>query len=59
MAIVACSVIAIDGVPVPIPGTEHQIESLVQRLGDVGLRAAGALLEPTLSDDEVRDQAGN
>jgi hypothetical protein len=59
MAMVACAVNAIDGVPVPIPGNEHQIESLVQRLGDVGLRAASAVLEPPLSDDELRDQAGN
>jgi hypothetical protein len=59
MAMVACSVTAIDSVPVPIPGNEHQIESLVQRLGDAGLRAAGALLEPPASDDDIRNQAGN
>lgn len=59
MAMVACSVTAIDGVPVPMPGNEHQIEALVQRLGDAGLQAAGAVLEPRPSDDEVRDHAGN
>lgn len=59
MAMVACAVTAIDGVPVLAPGNESQIESLVQRLGDVGLRAASAVLEPPLSDDELRDQAGN
>jgi hypothetical protein len=59
MAMVACSVTAIDGVPVPLPGNEHQIEALVQRLGDAGLQAASAVLEPPSSEDEVRDQAGN
>ena len=59
MAMVACAVTAIDGVPVPTPANEYQIESLIQRLGDAGLRAAGAVLEPPPSDDEVREQAGN
>ncbi|MCB8880412.1 hypothetical protein ACELLULO517_09225 [Acidisoma cellulosilytica] len=59
MAMVACAIIAIDHVPVPMPGNEHQIESLILRLGDAGLQAASAVLEPRPSDDEVRDQAGN
>ncbi|MCB8874767.1 hypothetical protein [Acidisoma silvae] len=59
MAMVACAVTAIDGVPVPTPANEYQIESLIQRLGDAGLRAAGAVLDPSPSDDEVREQAGN
>lgn len=59
MAMVACAVIGIDGVPVPMPANEHQIESLIQRLGDDGLQAASAVLEPRPSDDEVREQAGN
>jgi hypothetical protein len=59
MAMVACSVTAIDGVPVPMPANEHQIESLIQRLGDAGLQAASEVLEPRPSEDEVRDQAGN
>lgn len=45
MALLACSVTAIDGVPVPQPANEIQIESLVARLGDVGLAAAGDALE--------------
>jgi len=59
MALVACAVIAIDGVPVPCPSNEQQIESLVLRLGDAGLRAAGAVLEPAPGLDEMRAQAGN
>ena len=59
MAMVAYSVTAIDGVPVPAPTTEQQIESLVQRLGEAGLRAASTLLDPPLTDDDIRDQAGN
>jgi len=41
MALLACSVRAIDGVPVPQPANEMQIESVVARLGDVGLAAIG------------------
>lgn len=59
MALVACSVIEIDGVPVPTPVHEQQIESLVMRLGDSGLRAAGAVLEPSPDVSELREQAGN
>jgi N-acetyl-beta-hexosaminidase len=59
MAMVACAVTAIDGVPIPTPVNEHQIENLIQRLGDAGLRAASAVLEPQPSEDEVRDRAGN
>ncbi|GAB0116898.1 hypothetical protein [Acidisoma sp. 7E03] len=59
MALVACAVVAIDGVPVPCPSNEQQIESLVLRLGDTGLRAAGAVLEPAPTADEMRELAGN
>jgi hypothetical protein len=59
MALVACAVIAIDGVPVASPANEQQIESLVMRLGDSGLRAAGAVLEPAPEPAELREQAGN
>lgn len=37
----AMCVVSIDGVPVPQPGSEGQLESLVQRLGDVGMVAVG------------------
>ena len=42
LATVAVSVSAIDGVPVPAPATEAQVEALVARLGDAGLAAASA-----------------
>jgi hypothetical protein len=45
MALLACSVTAIDGVPVPQPGNETQIEALVARLGDAGLAVVGDALE--------------
>lgn len=45
MAALACSVAAIDGVPVPPPVTETQIEALVARLGDDGLGAVSAALD--------------
>jgi hypothetical protein len=44
MAVVACSVVAIDDVPVPAPANEMQIEALVARLGDAGITAAAAVL---------------
>jgi hypothetical protein len=61
MALIACSVAGIDGVPVPPPSNEIQIEAMVGRLGDAGIVAVAHALqqseEPTLS--EVVDNAGN
>jgi H2-forming N5,N10-methylenetetrahydromethanopterin dehydrogenase-like enzyme len=45
MALLACSVTAIDDVPVPQPITEEQLESLVRRLGDDGMAAVSDALE--------------
>jgi hypothetical protein len=39
MAMLACSVTAVDDVPVPMPGNEQQIEAMVGRLGDAGIAA--------------------
>jgi hypothetical protein len=56
MAGMAFSVLEIDGVPVPAPVTEAQIEGLIDRLGDEGLAAiantmqAGDLASATRSD---------
>jgi hypothetical protein len=44
MAAVACSVVAIDDVPVPAPVSEPHIEGLVARLGEVGIAAVAAAL---------------
>ena len=55
LATLAVSVCAIDGVPMPPPVTESQLEALVARLGDAGFAAASAAMlqmEPEL-------QAGN
>lgn len=46
MALLACSVSAIDDVPVPMPADERGIEALVQRLGDAGLAAVAGALAP-------------
>ena len=40
-AMLAYCVSAIDGMPVPAPATEGQVEMLVTRLGDAGLEAVG------------------
>ncbi len=41
----AASVTAIDGVPIPSPASEAQIESLVSKLGDHGLAAVSAFFD--------------
>lgn len=46
LAMLATCVTAIDGVPVPPPANENQIEALVQRLDDPGLTAIGDALDP-------------
>ncbi len=40
MATLAWTVTAIDGVPVPSPATEMQLEALIEKLGDAGIAAA-------------------
>ena len=37
----AMCVVSVDGVPVPQPANEGQLEALVQRLGDAGMVAVG------------------
>jgi len=44
LATIAASVVAMDGVPLPFPATEGQIEALVQRLGYHGIAAVSAVL---------------
>ena len=53
MATLACSVTAIDDVPVPAPASEAQIEVLVARLGDVGIAAVAAVLSPVAQGGET------
>lgn len=58
MATLACSVISIDGIPIPQPSSEGQIEGLVSRLGDSGINAIAQALAPEASN-EVATHAGN
>jgi hypothetical protein len=61
VALLACSVTAIDDVPVPMPANEQQIEALVARLGDRGIAAAATALsaEPEPALETMRQDAGN
>jgi hypothetical protein len=61
VALLACSVSAIDDVPVPMPGNEQQVEALVGRLGDEGIAAAATALGELAesSPETVRQDAGN
>ena len=59
MAALAWCVTAIDGVPVPVPGNEAQIEALIGRLGDVGIDAVAAALDAEIDRTEALANAGN
>jgi len=59
MAALATSVIEIDGVPVPQPMTESQLEGLVQRLGDEGIEAVARLLEASEPAKPSETETGN
>lgn len=60
LALLAASVTEIDGVPVPAPANEAQIEALVARLGDEGLAAIAEALDAAQpSAAEIVDAAGN
>ena len=59
MAGLACAVREIDGVPIPMPANEVQIEALVSKLGDAGLSAVAALLDSDTEDDTLESKVGN
>ena len=59
MALLAISVTAIDGVPVPLPGSEGQLEGILQRLGDTGIEAVAAALEANDAAPLSETDAGN
>jgi hypothetical protein len=59
MAGLAFSLLEIDGVPVPQPTTEAQIEGIVDRLGDDGLTAIADMLEGSQVEHSSREQMGN
>jgi hypothetical protein len=56
MALLACHVCEIDGVPIPAPADERGIEALVARLGDAGLAAIAGALAP---EPDARDVAAS
>jgi hypothetical protein len=55
----ACSVTEIDGMPVPFPSTELQLDALVQRLDEDGLEAAVRALVGLTIDADVSADAKN
>jgi hypothetical protein len=59
MAGLAFSVLEIDGVPIPAPATESQIENVIERLGDAGLAAVADTLKDVLDPGESQLQLGN
>jgi hypothetical protein len=59
MAGLAFSVLEIDGIPVPPPATESQIESLIDRLGDDGLAAIARVVNDTTGELDAKEQVGN
>lgn len=59
MAGLAFSVLEIDGVPVPSPVTEQQIEGLIDRLGDEGLAAVADTVKDQPESPDPRSDVGN
>ena len=59
MAALAFSVMEIDGIPVPAPGTESQIEGLIDRLGDEGLAAIVDSIKSESPIADTRADVGN
>jgi hypothetical protein len=59
MAGLAFSVLEIDGVPVPAPATEAQIEGLIDRLGDEGLAAVAVTIKDESPASTTQADVGN
>jgi hypothetical protein len=59
LAGMAYSVLDIDGVPVPSPVTEAQIEGLIDRLGDEGLSAIADSMRDEPLPPATRADVGN
>jgi hypothetical protein len=59
MALLAASVTEIDGLPVPPPVTEEQLEALVRRLGDTGIAAVADALDARDGDAGEGNDPGN
>ena len=59
VAMLAFVVSAIDGVPLPQPTNEYQIEAAINRLGDAAIAAIGAALDPTDTEGLATAKPGN
>lgn len=59
MAGLAFSVLEIDGVPVPSPTSEAQIENLIDRLGDEGLLAVADAVKVGHETFDIKPEMGN
>ena len=59
MAGMAFAVLEIDGIPVPTPATEGQIEALIDRLGDEGLAAIADVMKAYYSAPGTQADVGN
>jgi len=59
MAGLAFSVLEIDGVPVPPPATEAQIEGLIDRLGEDGLAVIADMLKAQQEITDPKSNVGN
>ena len=59
LAMLAFSVTAIDGVPLPRPTCESQIDTAVERLGDQGIQAVADTLQHEDTEGLAVANAGN
>ena len=59
VAMLAFVVDAIDGVPLPQPVNEYQIEAAVERLGDAAIEAIAAALSPADVEGLAPAKPGN
>jgi hypothetical protein len=59
LAGLAFSVLEIDGVPVPPPATEAQIEGLIDRLGDEGLAIIADTVDRQQGSADMKSNVGN
>ncbi len=59
VAMLAFVVSAIDGVPLPQPTNEHQIEVAIGRLGDAAIAAIAAALDPRDTEGLAAAKPGN
>jgi hypothetical protein len=59
LAMLAFAVMAVDGVPLPRPTSEAQIDAAVDRIGDDGIRAVADTLNTSGDEDLAAAGPGN